>query len=65
MSTKQTKPAVDLSGKVVLVTGGNTGLGYATAKSLAIRGAHTIITCRSEEKATVVSAIALLEHWCI
>ena len=48
-------PTVDLSGKVVVVTGGNVGLGYATAKALAIMGAHTIIACRSREKAEAVS----------
>lgn len=48
-------PTVDLSGKVVVVTGGNVGLGYATAKALAIMGAHTIIACRSRQKAEAVS----------
>ena len=48
-------PTVDLSGKVIMVTGGNTGIGYATAKALSIMGAHTIITCRTMEKATAVS----------
>jgi len=47
-------PTVDLSGKVVLVTGGNAGIGYETAKAIAIMGAHTIIACRSREKATAV-----------
>ncbi len=47
-------PTVDISGKVAVVTGGNTGVGYETAKTLALMGAHTIIACRSEEKATAV-----------
>ena len=47
-------PVVDLNGKVVIVTGGNAGIGYETAKSIAIMGAHTIIACRSREKATTV-----------
>ena len=46
---------IDLSGKVVLVTGGNVGLGYATAKVLAMMGAHTIITCRTREMGEEVS----------
>jgi len=37
----------DLSGKYIVVTGGNSGLGFATAKSLVRYGAHVIITCRS------------------
>ena len=48
-------PSVDLKGKVVVVTGGNAGIGYETAKTLASMGAHTIIACRSEEKALAVS----------
>ena len=48
-------PSVDLKGKVVVVTGGNAGIGYETARTLASMGAHTIIACRSEEKALAVS----------
>ena len=48
-------PTVDLSGKVTIVTGGNTGIGYETAKALAVMGAHTVIACRSAERATAVS----------
>ena len=58
MGTRQSfplYPTVDLSGKVSLVTGGNAGIGYATAKALAVMGAHTIIACRSSEKAQGVS----------
>eukprot|EP00756_Hemistasia_phaeocysticola_P062938 Hpha_TRINITY_DN6413_c0_g1::TRINITY_DN6413_c0_g1_i1::g.124::m.124 len=40
----------DLSGKVVVVTGGNSGLGYWTALHLARKGAVTVITCRSAKK---------------
>ena len=47
-------PDVDLSGKVALVTGGNTGIGYETAKALARLGAHTFIACRSKERAEQV-----------
>ena len=45
---------IDLNGKVAIVTGGNTGIGYETAKAIAFMGAHTIIACRSEERATQV-----------
>ena len=48
-------PVADLSGRVAVVTGGNTGIGYETAKALAVMGAHTIIACRSSERATTVS----------
>jgi len=40
----------DLSGKVVIVTGGNTGIGFYASKRLAERGAHIIIACRTVKK---------------
>lgn len=55
MGANLSYPAVDLAGKVALVTGANTGIGYETAKSLAGMGAHTIIACRSKEKGAAVS----------
>ncbi|KAJ6462604.1 NAD(P)-binding protein [Mycena sanguinolenta] len=43
----------DLSGKIVLVTGGNTGIGYETVKQLLLKNAKVYLAARSEEKATV------------
>ncbi|MDQ7905416.1 SDR family NAD(P)-dependent oxidoreductase [Phytohabitans sp. ZYX-F-186] len=34
-----------------MVTGGNTGLGFATARVLAARGATAVLACRSAERA--------------
>ena len=42
---------VDLSGKVYIVTGSNTGIGFETAKALAAMNATVILACRSKEKA--------------
>ncbi|MTI86762.1 MAG: SDR family oxidoreductase [Balneolaceae bacterium] len=39
-----------LNGKVAVVTGGNSGIGYTTAQKLKHRGAEVIITGRSAEK---------------
>ncbi len=41
----------DLSGKTVLITGCNSGLGYESMRTLASRGAHVIGTARTLEKA--------------
>jgi dihydroanticapsin dehydrogenase len=41
---------VNLSGKVVLVTGGSRGIGFATAKILSENGATVIITAKNQER---------------
>ncbi len=48
-----------MSATNVLVTGANAGIGRASAETLAARGMHVIVACRSREKAgTVLAAIA-------
>jgi WW domain-containing oxidoreductase len=41
----------DLSGKTVLVTGCNSGLGFETVRALSLRGARVIATARTVDKA--------------
>ena len=50
INTKKTLKMNDLTGKVAVVTGGNSGIGYATARKLKEHGAQVIITGRSPEK---------------
>lgn len=41
----------NLSGKVAIITGANNGIGYETARALALNGCHVYLACRSETSA--------------
>lgn len=46
----------DLTGKHFVITGANTGIGQATSRALAERGASVVFACRSEDKTRPVIA---------
>ncbi|MGP3535495.1 oxidoreductase [Microbacterium sp. RD1] len=46
----------DQSARVAIITGGNSGLGFATASALAARGARVILASRDEGKAASAAA---------
>ncbi len=47
--------AFDLSGRVAVVTGGNTGLGEAFARALAEVGANVVLAARTRERSEAVA----------
>ncbi len=40
----------ELTGKIIVVTGGNSGLGYESVKAFAMKGAEVVLASRSTEK---------------
>ena len=51
--TEQDMP--DMIGKVAIVTGANTGIGYEAARALAQKGATVILACRNLDKANAAA----------
>ncbi|XP_026569915.1 WW domain-containing oxidoreductase isoform X3 [Pseudonaja textilis] len=52
----------DLSGKVIIITGANAGIGFETAKSFALHGAHVILACRNTLRADE-AVRQILKEW--
>ncbi|MDJ1491789.1 SDR family NAD(P)-dependent oxidoreductase [Cytophagaceae bacterium DM2B3-1] len=50
-TTTEVIKGIDLSGKIAIVTGGNTGIGLETTRTLATAGATVIVPARDIEKA--------------
>jgi NAD(P)-dependent dehydrogenase (short-subunit alcohol dehydrogenase family) len=55
-TAEEVTAGLDLSGKTMLVTGCNSGIGFETMRVLALRGAHVLGTARNAEKAETACA---------
>ncbi len=55
-TAEEVTAGVDLTGKVALITGANSGLGYETMRVLAMRGATVIAAARTMAKAEEAAA---------
>ena len=53
---KQHTTAARMDGKICVITGATSGVGYQAAKRLAEGGAHIVMVCRNREKAQKVQA---------
>lgn len=52
----------DLSGTVAVITGANGGLGLASSKALAAKGAHIVMAARDQTKAAAAHAEIVAAH---
>jgi len=64
MSKKRwtTSDMPDLTGKIIIVAGGNSGLGFESVKAFAKKGAEVILACRAIEKGENAKAEILQQH---
>ena len=51
----------DLNEKVIIITGGNSGIGFESAKEFARKGARAVLACRSMDKAQTALNLILEE----
>ncbi|MEU8083818.1 oxidoreductase [Micromonospora sp. NPDC049101] len=56
MATWTAADVGDQHGRTVVITGGNSGIGFETARVLAARGASVVLACRDRDKATAAAA---------
>src|SRR5262245_41153490 len=52
----------DLAGKTVVVTGGNSGIGFEAARVFAEKRAHVVLACRDPGKAGAAADAIRAEH---
>jgi NAD(P)-dependent dehydrogenase (short-subunit alcohol dehydrogenase family) len=60
-SAEQVSAGIELSGQHAIVTGANTGIGFETARVLALRGSSVTLACRNLDKANTARTRMLEE----
>ncbi|PAZ09666.1 short-chain dehydrogenase [Streptomyces sp. SA15] len=61
MSGWSEKDIPDQSGRVAVVTGANSGIGYVAARELARKGARVVLACRSEARGAAARGRMVVE----
>ncbi|MGN6390711.1 MAG: oxidoreductase [Gemmatimonadales bacterium] len=56
MASPDAFPLPDQTGRTVVVTGANSGIGFQAAARLAAAGAHVVLACRDRERADAAAA---------
>lgn len=54
---------MSMQGKVVVITGANTGIGFETAVGVAAQGATTVLACRNQAKAQTAAREVVQRTW--
>ena len=55
-TAEEVTAGLDLTGKMALITGSNSGIGLESARVLALRGAHVVALARTQQKAEAACA---------